>query len=270
MTSGRERIMKTVIVDSHNEVLPHWIREYVAHKLPLVVVRIDRHHDMFPKCPLLPAREGWGIFEYLDRMMPAICEYARRSLNEGNFTCPAFHYGIVGSVYHFDPRKEIIDAYGRVHEGKFVDAPRTVTRSAFIGGKRIEFIDWDGEEIKLKKQGRKRVPVPQSIGADAFCEDMESCRYPIVIGFDLDGLCSIDDADSTRKTIGMRLKRAKSLLECISSPVLACIACSQTPRAYVPPELVDGLKEAALSLMEMKCQAHYHQVFSKGSEFHLL
>ena len=123
--------------------------------------------------------------------------------------------------------------------------------------------------MKLKKQGRKKVPVPQSIGAEAFCEDITNCRYPIVIGFDLDGLCSIDDTDCTRKTIAIRLKRVKSLLECISSPVLACIARSQTPRAYVPPELVDGLKEAALGLMEMKCQAHYHQVFSKGSEFHL-
>ena len=244
--------MKTVIVDSHSEVFSHWIREYIDHRLSLVVVRIDKHHDMFPICPLLPAREGRGIFDYLDKMMPQICEYAKRRLNEGNFTCPAFHYGIVGSVYHFDPRKERIDAYGRVHEDRFVGAPRTKTRSTYVGGKRIEFIDWDGEEIKLKKQGRKRVPIPQSIGADAFKGDMDNSKYPIVIGFDLDGLCSIDEGDSTRKTIGMRLKRVKSLFECISSPVLACIARSQAPRAYVPPEMVDELEEAALSLMEMK------------------
>lgn len=52
--------MKIVIVDSHKEVLPHWIREYIARKLPLVVLRIDKHHDMFSDCPLLPAREGRG------------------------------------------------------------------------------------------------------------------------------------------------------------------------------------------------------------------
>ncbi|MGB4679401.1 hypothetical protein, partial [Methanothrix sp.] len=104
--------MKIVIVDSHKEVLPHWIREYIARKLPLVVLRIDKHHDMFSDCPLLPAREGRGIFDYLDKMMPVICEYTRRRLNEGNFTCPAFHYGIVGTLYHFDPRGERIDAYG--------------------------------------------------------------------------------------------------------------------------------------------------------------
>lgn len=244
--------MKTVIVDSHSEVLSHWIREYIDHRQPLVVVRIDRHHDMFPICPLLPAREGRGIFEYLDKMMPQICEYAKRRLNEGNFTCPAFHYGIVGSVYHFDPRKERIDAYGRVQEDRFVGAPRTKKRSSSTGGTRIEFIDWDGEETKLKKQGTKRVPIPQSIGADVFSEDIKNCRYPIVICFDLDGLCSIDDADCTRKIIGLRLNRVKSLLESITSPVLAGIARSQVPRAYVPPELVDELQQAALNLMEMK------------------
>ena len=50
----------------------------------------------------------------------------------------------------------------------------------------------------------------------------------------------------------MRLNRVKSLLECISSPVLACIARSQTPRAYVPPGLVDELEGAALCLLDMK------------------
>lgn len=50
--------MQTVIVDSHNEVLLYWIREYCRHKMPLVVVRIDRHHDMFSDCPRLSAKEG--------------------------------------------------------------------------------------------------------------------------------------------------------------------------------------------------------------------
>lgn len=248
--------MKTVIVDSHKYVLPHWIREYIAHKLPLVVVRIDKHHDMFPDCPLLPAREGRDAFDYLDKMMPAICEYTMRRLNEGNFTCPAFHYGIVGSLYHFDPRKKRIDAYGRISEGELVDAPRTKMSSSFINGRRIDLIEWDGERTRLKKHNGRLIPAPVSIDASEFETDLDESRYPIVIGIDLDGLCAIDDRGWTRKDILKRLNRAKSLLECISSPVLACIARSQTPRAYVPPELVDELQEAALSLMELiHCQS---------------
>jgi len=223
--------MQTVIIDSHNEVLLYWIREYCKHKMPLVVVRIDRHHDMFSDCPRLPAKEGSNIFDYFDRMMPEIYEYAKRRLNEGNFTCPAFHYGILGSLYHFDPRKEKIDAYGRVFGEEFLDAPKTRIRSL--------------------------VPAPQSIGIRAFEGDLDEICLPVVIGFDLDGLCTTDERELAKRAIEKRLKRVKSLLECISSPVLACIARSQTPREYVPADMVDELQEAALCLMERKCQAHY-------------
>lgn len=258
--------MKTVIVDSHNEVLPHWTNEYIAHRLPLVVVRIDRHHDMFPNCPLLPASEGRDKFDYLHKMMPVICEYAIRRLNEGNFTCPAFHYGIVGSLYHFDPRKERIDAYGRIVEGELVDAPRTKMRPYFINGRRIDLIEWDGERTRLKKHNGRLIPAPESIDANEFEIDLDNSRYPVVIGIDLDGLCAINDRSWTKKDILERLKRAKSLLECISSPVLACIARSQNPRAYVPPQLVDELQEAALSLMElMHCQSPPQDPFGRPS-----
>ena len=249
--------MQTVIVDSHNEVLLYWIREYCKHKMPLVVVRIDRHHDMFSDCPRLPAKEGRNIFDYFDRMMPAIYEYARRRLNEGNFTCPAFHCGILGSLYHFDPRKEKIDAYGRVFREEFLDAPKTRIKSSYAGGKRIDLMEWDGASTRLRKQNGKLVPAPQSIGVRAFEVDLEESSFPVVIGFDLDGLCTTDERELAKRAIEKRLKRVKSLLECISSPVLACIARSQTPRAYVPPDLVDELQDAALRLLEMKCQTHY-------------
>jgi hypothetical protein len=244
--------MKTVVVDSHNEVLPYWVEEFLKHKLPFVVVRIDKHHDMSQECPVLPAREGRSIFDYLDKMMPHIIEYARRRLNEGNFTCPAFHYGVVGSLYHFDPEKENIDAYGRVSGAEFVDSPRTKMKSAFIGGKKINLIVWDDTQMKMRKQGGKFIPAPQSLSLDAFKEDLEESRFPIVIGFDLDGLYGMDERESPEDVIGKRLRRAKKVLECVTSPVLACIARSQTPRAYVPPDLVDSLQEMVLQLLEGK------------------
>jgi len=116
--------MKTVVVDSHNEVLPYWVEEYLRLRLPLVIVRIDRHHDMNHECLTLPAREGRSLFKYLAKIKPQISEYAKIKLNEGNFTCPAFHYGIVGALYHFDPRDTRIDAYGRVFKGEIIDSPK--------------------------------------------------------------------------------------------------------------------------------------------------
>ncbi|MFZ2535001.1 hypothetical protein, partial [Methanothrix sp.] len=166
-------------------------------------------------------------------MMPAIYEYARRRLNEGNFTCPAFHCGILGSLYHFDPRKEKIDAYGRVFGEEFLDVPKTRIKSSYAGGKRIDLMEWDGASTRLRKQNGKLVPAPQSIGVRAFEVDLEESSFPVVIGFDLDGLCTTDERDLAKGAIEKRLDRVKSLLECISAPVLACIARSQTPRAYV-------------------------------------
>src|SRR5512135_3493584 len=129
--------MKTIVVDAHNEVLPYWFEEYLLHKRPLVVVRIDQHHDMNQECPVLPAREGRQLFDYVKKIMPHIPEYAKRKLNEGNFTCPAFHYGIVGALYHLNPRENTIDAYGRVIGEDVIDAPKTTVISDFIHGKRI-------------------------------------------------------------------------------------------------------------------------------------
>lgn len=245
--------MKTVIVDSHNEVLPYWVEEFLKLKLPFVVVRIDKHHDMNQECPVLPAREGRSLFDYLDKMMPHISEYARRRLNEGNFTCPAFHYGIVGSLYHFDPEKEKIDAYGRVSGGVFIDSPKTKMKSISIERKRINLIVWDDAKTRLRNQGGKSIPAPLSLSLDAFKEDLEGSQFPIVIGFDLDGLYGIDERGAPEEVIGRRLVRAKRVLGCITSPVLACIARSQTPRAYVPPDLVDSLQEMVLHLIEEKC-----------------
>ena len=243
-------MIKTVVVDSHNEVFPHWVEEYLRLRLPLVIIRIDQHHDMNQGCPVLPAREGRQIFDYLAKIMPCIYEYAKGKLNEGNFTCPAFHYGIVGALYHFDPRKNKIDAYGRVSGEDFIDAPKTTMIPSSIAGKRINKIIWDKALTRLRHQGGKIIPVPQKLQFDSFKDDIENSRFPIAIGFDLDGICGIDERGQTEEIVGKRLERVKNLLDCISEPVFACVARSQTPRTYVPPELVDHLQQIALALLE--------------------
>jgi hypothetical protein len=243
--------METIIVDSHSEVLPYWFKEYIKQKLPLVVIRIDRHHDMSHDSPTLPAREGRPVFEYLAKIMPYLLEYAKRELNEGNFTCPAFHYGIIGAMYHFNPREEKIDAYGRVCGTKFINPPKTKKEPVQIGGKRGYRIVWDGALTKLKIRGGKVIPAPQSITLDEFGEDLGWSCFPAVIGFDLDGLYGIGDEKPVEDTVARRIERVKCVLEHVSSPLFTCIARSQTPRAYVPPETVDCLQKRALDLIKM-------------------
>lgn len=242
--------METVIVDSHKEVLPYWLREYQRLKHPLVEVRIDQHHDMSHECPALPAREGRQIFGYLEKMTHYILEYTEREINEANFTCPAFHYGFIGALYHSNPRTKEIDAYGRVSGSKFIDAPKTKKEATLIGGKRHNRIVWDENLTSLRMQGGKVAPIPQKITIDEFKKDLLGSCLPTVIGFDLDSICGIGEDGLTKEAMCNRLDKSKQVLKCVSSPKFACIARSQTPRAYVPPELVDSLQEAVVNLIE--------------------
>jgi len=243
--------MKTVVVDSHKEVLPYWFREYLELKMPLVGVRIDEHHDMNHECPALPAREGWQKFEYLARLMPYILEYAKRCLNEGNFTCPAVHSGVVAALYHFNPREEEIDAYGRISGSKIISAPKTKERYELVGGKRSKRIVWDETYTRLKMQKGKTIPLSEKITSDEFRADLEERTFPVAIEFDLDALYGINDRGRVEDVAAKRLEKARRILECVDSPRLACVARSQTPRAYVPAEVVDSLEGAVLDVIEM-------------------
>lgn len=250
--------MKMMVVDSHNEVLPYWFEEYLRSKLPLVIVRIDQHHDMNQECPPLPAKEGRPIFDYLAKIMPYIYEYAKMKLNEGNFTCPAFHYGIVGALYHFNPREDKIDAYGRILGKEVKNAPKTTVISSIINGKRINRIIWDRASTRLRLHGGKAIPVPQKLQLDTFKEEIEESKLPLAICFDLDGVYGVGDRGQAEEVVVRRLKRVKTVLDCISSPVLACIARSQKPRTYVPPGLVDSLQKIVLDeyLSSPRIQKH--------------
>ncbi len=242
--------MKTFIVDSHSEVLPHWFEEYINLKSPLVVVRIDKHDDMNHECPALPQREGRQIFEYLTKLMPYLYDYSKNELNEANFTCPAFHYGVIGALYHFNPSERKVDAYGRVSGTRFIDTPGTKKDFRLIGGKRGNRILWDEAATRLRIQCGRIIPAPQALTIEEFGEDIQGSCFPIVIGFDLDGLWGIGDKGIAEEIIAKKIEKIKHVLGHIPSPVFACIARSQTPRAYVPPEFVDKLQEMALGLIE--------------------
>jgi hypothetical protein len=236
--------MQMIIVDSHKEALPYWFKEYLKIQRPVVIVRIDKHHDMNHDCPALPATEGRQNLNYLAKMMPYILEYTKEEINEGNFTCPAFHHGIVGALYHFNPRENDINAYGRVCGQQFIDVPKTKKEAKSIGGKRCIRIVWDGSLTKLRIYGGKPIPNPQKIKIGDFRKDIDGCGSPIVIDFDLDAIYEIGEKNPAKEVVGKRLEKAKHVLECISSPLFACISRSQTPRAYVPPEMVDSIQEA--------------------------
>jgi len=243
--------MKKIIVDSHNEVLPYWFKERIKLDHPMAVVRIDEHHDMYHECSALPAREGRANLDYLAKILPLVSEYAIREINEANFTCAAFHYGIIGTLYHFDPRNKKINAYGRISGSKFINIPITKEKYTQFRGKRKRWIVWDETLTRLKSQHGKTSPLPQTLTIRDFNREFEGIPFSIMICFDLDGLYGIRDKGPTEKIVGERLRKSKKILECAPSPIFAGIARSQTPRTYVPPEIVDDLQNEALRLIEM-------------------
>jgi hypothetical protein len=137
--------VRTIIIDPHNEIMPYWFREFLQQKRSLISVRIDAHHDMFHCCPALPAREGREIFHFLARHMLYLEEYSRRKVNEGNFTCPTFHYGVVRSLYHFQPSLNRMDAYGRVSGSETMGEPKTAEKRIESPAGKGKWIVWDQE-----------------------------------------------------------------------------------------------------------------------------
>lgn len=242
--------IKVIIVDPHSDILPYWFEEYLKRKRQIVAVRVDEHHDMHHQCLSLPAREGKGNWDYLSGLMSYLVDYARRRVNEGNFTCPAFHYGVLGALYHLNPRMDGINAYGRIRGLKLIDAPKTKEEHMIIGGKRSRWIFWDGAFTKLKNECGKEYPVPKEITIEEFKRDLYQSHYPVSVGFDLDGLYSVRDSVPFEKAVARRRERVRSLLECIRSPIFICIARSQNPRTYVPAEKVGRLQEMAINLIE--------------------
>lgn len=254
-----ERIIcgiRTIIIDPHNEIMPYWFREFLRQRKSLIAVRIDAHHDMFQCAPALPAREGRETFRFLSALMPHVLEYSQRMVNEGNFTCPTFHYGVLGALYHFHPSKNRIDAYGRVCGLETIDPPKTKERricpnSGKTNG-RVRWITWDKEESRLTGDcgSAKAAPVPSRISLAHFQRDMQECSLPVALGIDLDGLYGNDDRGGLFPVLKRRLESVKELLGCVRRPAFICLARSQTPRSYIPASAVDRVQEAALGLIQ--------------------
>ena len=240
--------IKTIIVDPHNEILPYWFMEFLRRKYSLIALRIDAHHDMFHCCPSLPAREGRERHHHLQRLLPYLESYSRSLVNEGNFTCPAFHYGIIGALYHYHPGRDRLEAYGRASGSETEGTPKTRVKSG-PGGSR--WIFWDGRESDLAgdEPSPKTAPLPRRISLHDFQRDMEDCLNPVAVGIDLDGLYGNDDRGPVEMLLRKRIGGLRAVLQSVCRPAFICLARSQTPRSYIPARAVNLVQKAALGLI---------------------
>jgi hypothetical protein len=146
-----------------------------------------------------------------------------------------------------------MNAYGRVSGSETIDTPRTRVRCLPASSRngRIRWIFWDRDADCFKGEGEsfRATPLPLRINQNDFQRDLQDCLLPVVVGFDLDGLYGNGDRGHLEKIVGKRLAGIKSVLEGVPRPAFVCLARSQTPRSYIPAELVDRLQEAALGLV---------------------
>ena len=240
--------IKTIIVDPHNEIMPYWFMEFLRCKYSLIALRIDAHHDMFHCCPALPAREGRERHHHLQRLLPYLQQYSRSLVNEGNFTCPAFHYGVIRALYHYHPGRERLEAYGRASGSETENQPKTRVKSGPGGGR---WIFWDGGETDLAgdEASPKTAPLPRRISRHDFQRDMQDCLHPVAVGIDLDGFYGNDDRGPVEMLLRKRIEAVRPLLLAVSRPAFICLARSQTPRSYIPERAVDLVQRAVLGLI---------------------
>jgi len=183
------------------------------------------------------------------KLMPYLQDYCREKVNEGNFTCPGFHYGAVGALYHFSPQENQIDAYGRVSGSETIDAPRTAEKSDHADARKGKWIVWDEAATRLKGDSAKSSPVPRKITLNDFKRDLQDCLLPTAIGFDLDGLYGNGDRGPPDEVIKKRLAEVRKVLASVARPQFICLARSQTPRSYIPAKIVDRAQKSALDLI---------------------
>lgn len=222
-----------VIVNDHYEAFHYW-EKYKLHNATLL--HVDAHPDIF------------------DGVMVENPANPELRLNINDFICPAFHYGIVSSIYWINPHStdRFIQYLGsKNNDGAKLLATKEVPAHAFESWRRIL---WDEEKCGKfdgagyiynphlginvsESQVRNEGDIILDIDLDAFCCD----RAIFNVHINYDGIKGYED----------RIERTIGVLKMLKQPSLITIASSQGAfpdigRTYVPHDLVDKVQECTL------------------------
>jgi len=211
----------TFIVDPHNEALPFWY--FGPGSYPSLLIHVDKHPDT---C------DGVKTLRIPKDKSKTYADFARyaKGLNPGTLILPAIHENLVGIAYFIDPRENQI---GRLC---FTD----------IGGERITRED---EEGKLRVRSSSGLPTIYMLDSRKAIRDINkgSQILPgnLILDIDLDAFGCTEDQEYNRLGAPFREKRFQKtfdLLKQLPKPDRITIARSQTPFAFVPPEIVSELE----------------------------
>lgn len=263
-----------VVVDPHYEVLPYWF-EYKEKQGKLVVVlHVDKHSDL------------WGLTSPLESKglelnYSGFEAYVKDGMAVGQFICPAFHYGIVGAYYGFNPEDDEIEACGRRSGDGFVNIPITGTkRSLGEGGIGIPWVSSDGTIHSPSEYTNRKLVEYEEIGwvskngdvcgepsidyikPNGLLDDLINYKGPLILDIDLDAFEWIEYNNQFETPLdegtSSRLERTVELLSELPRPGLITIARSQTAglnlpydqKVFVHPDRVDPLQAEVIGRLE--------------------
>ncbi len=222
------------IVNNHNEALYPWYEHGIEDA---VLLHVDGHSDMASQA---------DVTEQIDK------KYAEET-GIANFICPAFHYGIVSSIYWLNPHSEThrLQDQGTRDRGNGRVSLETEVfdykQNKELNGKRIRWVQeyWDSDIRKMQIQKinlEKRVMI-LDIDLDAFCchKHVSNTTTPFD-GVEYEGVENYEQ----------RIDETMDFLRQLKAPVLITIARSQGTRSsalqkYVPMEKVDAVQEKTLA-----------------------
>ena len=221
-----------VVVDPHNEVFPFWWNIFTGQ--PAVVIHVDHHDDM----------AAWAkTWENESKDGELFLESYSRHLGIDNFISAAMFYGKVGPVFHIDPRKDHVDAYGRVGGGHLSHPELEDSFGTII---------WKGIHEKGK------LPDPTKLSYEEFIKELRGYKGPIILDTDLDAFeCVTDPGYKDQWQISReelldivlnppdvpRLQKVVNLLSHIPRPQHISIAKSLTgSRIWTPHYRADALE----------------------------
>ena len=199
---------------------------------------------MFAASP--PLDERIGNFD-------GVIEYAVRCISIASFIAPGIHHGFIGPVYHIDPRKKEICAYGRVKNQRFVSLPATTVENGLI-----RWVNPDSKRNEYRPPKAETMTLPQMV------EDLRGYSGPLIIDIDLDALYSMD-IDEPDKTMNLKIRKGLAMerlaviieaVQQIPHPGLITIARSAEDNLFTPPKLADFFQAQLLVelLKILKCR----------------
>lgn len=220
-----------VITQEHHEAYYFWRHSNIEDA---VLFHVDAHPDMISHTVCN------NIFEIIRHLDFSIA----------NFICPAFHYGIVSSIYWLNPHSEErrLQFLGSSNAENSEERLKTKIDDGYDSK---EFV-WVAEPYEKKRDihnGERKVISSQEI---------ELNGQPLILDIDLDAFCchknifNKSDFRSGTRRYKTRILESIEVLAYLKNPDLITITRSQSEvkdDTYVPSKMVDEVQQNTLNAL---------------------